>query len=447
MFSCFCLRLLQSYCSTVLTRVRLSARCTCLLQSNIWLFQHYLPYPRPYEPTLDPAAIMGPSQEHAKALPAPGHPATAPDLEKQSKYEELMSRARHWWYTAEFEREQYSMDSRPTLLQWCLIHWADLLTFVLLGIICLGIYNRGAPIFTRTFPLTVGTSIGYQTVVSPAQAYEARPQIIHSALNGVMGVGIPLTVILLLQIRLRNFWDTNNAIFGLLYACLAATTFQVFIKWLVGGLRPNFYDVCRPKPSRALGGGVGYQNYMWTSDVCTAKHDRRLWNAMQSFPSGHATSITAGMLFLFLYLNAKLKVFANYNPSLWKLLVLYLPILVAVVCCGLLTIDHSHNWYDILAGAIIGAVFALSAYRMVYASIFDWRVNHIPLHRGRGRSWKRNQKGLNLPDLVVTRRADWRKHDIEADESVLPAPVTNHRHAGEVPQEQAGPSRPGPQRF
>lgn len=38
--------------------------------------------------------------------------------------------------------------------------------------------------------------------------------------------------------------------------------------------------------------------------------------------------------------------------------------------------------YDILAGAIIGTVMAFSAYRMTYAAIWDWRINHIPLNRG-----------------------------------------------------------------
>lgn len=59
----------------------------------------------------------------------------------------------------------------------------------------------------------------------------------------------------------------------------------------------------------------------------------------------------------------------------------YMPILGAVLIGGALTIDEFHNWYDILAGAIIGTVMAFSAYRMVYASVWDFRFNHIPLSR------------------------------------------------------------------
>ncbi|ELU45535.1 PAP2 domain-containing protein [Rhizoctonia solani AG-1 IA] len=41
----------------------------------------------------------------------------------------------------------------------------------------------------------------------------------------------------------------------------------------------------------------------------------------------------------------------------------------------------SHHWYDVIAGAIIGTIGALSAFRMSYASIWDYRFNHIPLPR------------------------------------------------------------------
>ena len=66
---------------------------------------------------------------------------------------------------------------------------------------------------------------------------------------------------------------------------------------------------------------------------------------------------------------------------MWKLVAIYAPILGAVLIAGSLTIDEYHNWYDCLAGAIIGTVMAFSAYRMVYAAIWDSRFNHIPLTR------------------------------------------------------------------
>lgn len=270
---------------------------------------------------------------------------------------------------------------------------------------------RARPVVTRMFPLTVRET---GEVVWPQFAYPYRPQVFPPWMDAFLAAAIPIVVVLLAQIRVRSFWDANNAIIGLIYALLASSCFQVFVKWLVGGLRPHFYDVCKPDPALALQqqasfntnglNGVGYQGYMYTPEVCTGSQ-RGVGNALESFPSGHATTIFAGMVFLYLYLNAKLKVFSNYHPAMWKLVILYLPILFACLVAGTLTIDYSHNWYDIIAGAIIGIIFALSAYRMVYAAIWDYRMNHIPLNRGSPFVWS---EGCEGSDMVFTDKAGWK---------------------------------------
>ena len=297
---------------------------------------------------------------------------------------------------------------------------------------------RARPVVTRTFPLTV---IDTGEVVYPQFAYPHRQQIFAPWLDGFLGAAIPIVVILLAQIRVRSFWDVNNGIIGVIYALLASSCFQVFIKWIVGGLRPHFYDVCKPDPALALQqedlynttglNGVGYQGYMFTAEICTGSQ-KEIWNALEGFPSGHATTIFAGMVYLYLYLNAKLKVFANYHPALWKLVVLYLPILFACLLAGTLTVDQSHNWYDIVAGGIIGIVFAFSAYRMVYAAIWDYRMNHIPLNRGSPFLWSEDCEGS---DMVFTKKAEWGAGS-PRDRDQLPAPngqrngVTNgHRYS------------------
>lgn len=114
--------------------------------------------------------------------------------------------------------------------------------------------------------------------------------------------------------------------------------------------------------------------------ACT--EDRRTVDyALSSFPSGHSTAAFAGFIFLFLYLNAKLKVWSDYRPSCWKLVVTYLPILGAIIIAGTVTTDHSHHWYDVVAGAVLGTLMAFSTFRMSYASVWDFRFDHIPLAR------------------------------------------------------------------
>jgi len=109
-----------------------------------------------------------------------------------------------------------------------------------------------------------------------------------------------------------------------------------------------------------------------------------------------------------LYLNGKLKVWSNYHPAMWKLLATYAPILGAFLITGALTIDEFHNWYDCLAGATIGTVMAFSAYRMVYASVWDFRFNHIPLTRHTPFSFGAGQAGAGgFETAVFTRQAGW----------------------------------------
>jgi diacylglycerol diphosphate phosphatase/phosphatidate phosphatase len=97
---------------------------------------------------------------------------------------------------------------------------------------------------------------------------------------------------------------------------------------------------------------------------------------------------------------------------MWKLIVLYAPLLGAVLIAGALTIDEFHNWYDCLAGAIIGTMFAFSSYRMVYAAIWDFRFNHIPLNRTVGFQYADGQAEFNgFRDSLWTRKAGWGNMD------------------------------------
>lgn len=116
----------------------------------------------------------------------------------------------------------------------------------------------------------------------------------------------------------------------------------------------------------------------------------------------------AGFAFLYFYLNAKLKVFSNHHPPMWKIIALYAPILGATLISGALTVDEFHNWYDVVAGAIIGSVMAISAYRMVYASVWDFRFNHIPLTRHTPFAYGGGTPGAGgCESAVWTRKAGW----------------------------------------
>jgi diacylglycerol diphosphate phosphatase / phosphatidate phosphatase len=101
----------------------------------------------------------------------------------------------------------------------------------------------------------------------------------------------------------------------LLYSLITAAVFQVFLKWLIGGLRPHFLAVCKPKVT--AGGqlrGNGLEAVMYDRRICTGD-EKEINDSLESFPSGHTTAAFGGFVFLYLYLNAKLKVFSNYHPA------------------------------------------------------------------------------------------------------------------------------------
>ncbi|OAL43623.1 acid phosphatase/Vanadium-dependent haloperoxidase [Pyrenochaeta sp. DS3sAY3a] len=310
-----------------------------------------------------------------------------------------------------------SWNSRPTFGQWIKATALDIITMAIMGAIGLGVYMAD-PAPSRSFPVVFQDG----EIVYPEFAYPLRNEIIPIWAAALLAFFVPFIIFLIVQIRARSFWDVNNATIGLLYSLIAAAVFQVFIKWLIGGLRPHFLAVCKPVIPAGLGVGEndngietgvngnvanGYRQIMFDRSICTGDKNE-INDSLESMPSGHTTAAFAGFVFLYLYLNAKLKVFANYHPAMWKLIALYAPLLGAVLIGGALTIDEYHNWYDILAGAFIGTIMAFSSYRMVYASIWDFRFNHIPLLRHAPFVYGAGPSSFDgFHDAIFTRKAGW----------------------------------------
>ncbi|KAK0113828.1 hypothetical protein ONS95_014075 [Cadophora gregata] len=294
-----------------------------------------------------------------------------------------------------------NMSRRPTFGQWLKVTWLDIFTMAAMGMIGLGVYTAH-PAPSRSFPVFFQDG----EIVYPQFAYPMRNEIVPIWAAALLASLVPIAIFLIMQIRIRSFWDVNNANIGLLYSLITAAVFQVFLKWLIGGLRPHFLAVCKPNlPAiTAQETGNGLRQIMYDRTICTGD-ESEIDDSLESFPSGHSTAAFAGFVFLSLYLNAKLKVWSNYHPAMWKLIATYAPILGATLIAGALTIDEYHNWYDCLAGAIIGTVMAFSSYRMVYASIWDWRTNHIPLNRAV--AFPGSGGEVDLEHAVFTRKVGW----------------------------------------
>jgi len=293
--------------------------------------------------------------------------------------------------------------------RWLKASWKDLLAMAILGAASQAIYS--APLASvRNFPITFNQS---GDIVYPEFAYPERGWILTPLVSGLLAALVPIGIIVIAQIRIRSFWDANNAILGVLYAIILGTLFQVIMKMLVGGFRPYFLEVCQPDISRAAGNNVtmlnavGFQQIMYSVDICTNPSKSALKNAMTSFPSGHATAAFAGYVFLFLWMNAKMKVWANYQTSFYWLALLMVPLLAAVLMACALSITQDHHWYDILAGCTIGTIMAFASYRTCYAAVWDWRYNHIPLTRRDALDYAAGLTPPFLERAVFIRKAGW----------------------------------------
>ena len=119
-----------------------------------------------------------------------------------------------------------------------------------------------------------------------------------------------------------------------------------------------------------------------TPKACTPQSGSPIYSllfAMQSFPSGHTSESFFVGTFLALYLNAKLKAFSDYHTSFWKWLAVMTPLFGACLIAGTLVVDGNHHYHDILLSIPLGILIAFFAYRSHYASLFDYRTNHLPL--------------------------------------------------------------------
>ncbi|KAM0797391.1 hypothetical protein BDR22DRAFT_786961, partial [Usnea florida] len=147
-----------------------------------------------------------------------------------------------------------------------------------------------------------------------------------------------------------------------------------------GEFRPYFITVCRPVLSPPVMTELyPFRRFATPSDCSHVYPRRTIRMAMQSFPSGHTSASFFVGTFLALYLNAKLKAFSDYHTSFWKWLAVMLPLFASCLVAGSLVVDRNHHVHDILLSIPWGILVAFLAYRGHYASIFDYRTNHLPL--------------------------------------------------------------------
>ncbi|SPO01389.1 uncharacterized protein DNG_04065 [Cephalotrichum gorgonifer] len=322
----------------------------------------------------------------------------------------ISSVRRLWGKRVGFGRRQADRNSNPFVQQvgqrsiasmfsyWFRHIWLDAVTITVVGLVTLAIYL--APLRgSRRFPLSD------DPMVNAHLSYPYRGWVISTLGVALISIAMPIAIILLFNVHLRSLWDFTNGFGGTIYAVIIAEAVHVLLKSFITGFRPYFLTVCDPDPVEVALGGEGYGGLYFSPDVCRQPDRMLLKQAMTSFPSGHAAASFAGLGFLFLYLNGKLKPWGNYRPMSWELPFVLAPLAGALLLSCSVLVNADHHASDVVVGGAIGAVSALATYRAVFASTWDWRFNHIAL---RPREIMAYELGGENAEGVMLHKGTWR---------------------------------------
>ncbi|XP_070706060.1 phospholipid phosphatase 1 isoform X2 [Pempheris klunzingeri] len=231
--------------------------------------------------------------------------------------------------------------------------------FVLLDIACLILVGLPFVILTvQHSPFRRGFFCNDDSIKYPFK----EDTISYQLLGGVM---IPITILTMifgecLSVYLKRIKSKSS--YGSYIACVykAVGTFLFgaamsqsltdIAKYSIGRLRPHFLDVCKPDWKFNCSSGAYIEDFTCFGDP-TKVNEGRL-----SFYSGHSSFSMYCMLFLALYLQARLQ--AEWARLLRPTIQFFL--IAASVFTGLSRVsDYKHHWSDVLTGLLQGALMAI----------------------------------------------------------------------------------------
>ncbi|XP_029920731.1 phospholipid phosphatase 1 isoform X1 [Myripristis murdjan] len=142
-----------------------------------------------------------------------------------------------------------------------------------------------------------------------------------------------------------------KAVGTFLFGAAMSQSLTDIAKYSIGRLRPHFLDVCKPDWSHI---NCTLGDYI-EDFTCTG--DKRMVNEGRlSFYSGHSSFSMYCMMFLALYLQARLQ--TEWARLLRPTLQFFL--IAASVYTGLSRVsDYKHHWSDVLTGLLQGALMAI----------------------------------------------------------------------------------------
>ncbi|XP_066506478.1 phospholipid phosphatase 1 isoform X2 [Hoplias malabaricus] len=233
--------------------------------------------------------------------------------------------------------------------------------FVLLDVACLVLAGLPFAILTpRHKPFKRGFFCNDDSIKYPVK----DDTISYELLGAVM---IPLTLITMIvgecvlvylnRLRSKSSFSSTyvacvyKAVGCFLFGAAMSQSLTDIAKYSIGRLRPHFLDVCKPDWRLInCSSGAYIEDFNCTGDK-TMVNEGRL-----SFYSGHSSFSMYCMLFLALYLQARLQ--AEWARLLRPTIQFFL--IAASIYTGLSRVsDYKHHWSDVLTGLLQGAVMAI----------------------------------------------------------------------------------------
>ncbi|XP_055010051.1 phospholipid phosphatase 1 isoform X3 [Boleophthalmus pectinirostris] len=231
--------------------------------------------------------------------------------------------------------------------------------FVLLDLVCLVLAGLPFAILNFQQPFQRGFFCNDESVKYPYK----EDTISHQLLGGLMIPVLIITMIIGECLLVYHKKLQSKSSFGSYVACIykAVGTFLFgaamsqsltdIAKYSIGRLRPHFLDICRPDWKLInCSMGAYIEDYTCTGDPQKVQEGRL------SFYSGHSSFSMYCMLFLALYLQARLQF--EWARLLRPTLQFF--VIAASVYTGLSRVsDYKHHWSDVLTGLLQGALMAI----------------------------------------------------------------------------------------
>lgn len=237
----------------------------------------------------------------------------------------------------------------------------------------------------------------------------------------------------------RKLWELHAGLIGLALSLVGAWFITNGMKNMFGRPRPDMLSRCQPDLAnfrKFVVGGIAQEDIptelnqiltvgmLVSADICQQTDSYKLDEGFRSYPSGHSSGSSAGLIYLSLFLASKFAVTIPFvassakvdhtsfsafpsriaesransgeaeqfyqhqkaltsirrqaaAPPIYLLAIMVLPTFLSVFIAGSRWFDFRHHAFDILFGYLIGVITA----------VFGFYWYHLPIRSGAGWAW------------------------------------------------------------